>query len=92
MEENKNLAKGKAIASLVLGIVGTIVGVLWVPLIGIICGIIGIVLGVSARKTTVEQKGMATAGLVLSIISLAASVIVWIISAILIASVASMFL
>ncbi len=92
MEENKNLGKGKAIASLVLGIVGTIVGVLWVPLIGIICGIIGIVLGVSARKTTVEQKGMATAGLVLSIISLAASVIVWIISAILIASVASMFL
>ena len=88
MEENKNPGKGKAIASLVLGIVGTIVGFLWIPLIGIICGIIGIVLGVSARKTTVEQKGMATAGLVLSIISLAASVIVWIISAI----VFSMFL
>lgn len=58
-----------AVASLVLGIIGIIVGIFgsgfqWVG--AIIC-IIGIILGALGRKN-IEKKGLATAGLVCSII------------------------
>ena len=67
-----------AIASLVLGIIAL------VPLIpfpvGPIAAIVGIVLGVIARKKALEggtPTGMATAGMVLSIVGLALSIIFW---------------
>ena len=56
---------GKAIASLVLGILSIVLAFLywWVGLIG---GIVGIVLGVQARKE--NPSSLATAGFVCSII------------------------
>ena len=65
MEEKKT--NGLAIASLVLGIVGIVcifAGKGWLSLI---LGIIGIILAVKSKKQS--PSGMATAGLVLSIIS-----------------------
>ena len=63
MEEKKS--NGLAIASLVLGIV-SIVFCFIIQWLGLIIGIVGIVLGVMAKKK--NPTGMATAGLVLSII------------------------
>ena len=54
-----------AIASLILGI------------ISVFTAIIGIILGVLGRKDP-EKKGMATAGLVCSIIALVLGIIMWI--------------
>ena len=58
-----------AVASLVLGIISIVIGLFvsawgWA---GAIIGIIGIILGVQGRKDP-EKKGLATAGLVCSII------------------------
>ena len=68
MEEKKS--NGFAIAALVLGILSILSSftIMWVGLgwIGLIIGIVGIVLGVMAKKK--NPTGMATAGLVLSII------------------------
>ncbi|HHU73224.1 MAG TPA: hypothetical protein GXZ28_01165 [Clostridiales bacterium] len=67
---NQNPSNGKAIASLVLGIIAFIcVFFGYGALLGIILAIIGLVLGISAKKEA--PSGMATAGVVLSIISLA---------------------
>ncbi|HBB27840.1 MAG TPA: hypothetical protein DC000_01065 [Clostridiales bacterium] len=66
----ENQSNGKAIASLVLGIVSLVcVFFGYGAILGIILGIIGIVLGISSKKE--QPSGMATAGLVLSIISVA---------------------
>ena len=68
MEEKKS--NGFAIAALVLGILSILSSftIMWVGLgwIGLILGIVGIVMGVMAKKK--NPTGMATAGLVLSII------------------------
>ncbi len=62
---------GKATASLVLGIIGLVA---WIfPLIGFPVTIVGLIMGVNGRKS--EKKGIATAGLVLSIITLVACAI-----------------
>ena len=71
--------KGAAIAALVLGIVS--LGIMWIPVlnyISIVTAIIGVVLGVVAQKklTPDTGRGMATAGLVCSIIALALSLVV----------------
>ena len=58
--------KGFAIASLVLGIVAIVAGCLWY--ISVPCAIVGLILGIMANK--VKKTGMATAGVVLSIIAL----------------------
>ena len=73
--ENKN--NGMSIASLVLGICGCVFA--WfIPLIGIVCGIVGIILAVKGKKVSAPGKtGMAVAGLVLSIISLSFGAISW---------------
>ncbi len=69
-----------AIASLVLGIVGLLVtlftgGLLgWV---GAIISIVGIVLGVLGKKDP-EHAGMAKAGMILSIVALALSILIYI--------------
>lgn len=63
MDEKKS--NGYAIAALVLGIV-SIVFSFFLQWLGLIIGIVGIVLAVVAKKK--NPSGMATAGLVLSII------------------------
>ena len=66
------------VAALVLGIVSTVIGAFFnfIGWIGAIVGIIGIILAAIARKN--GQRGMATAGLVLSIIGTALSLILYI--------------
>ena len=75
--ENQSKNNGMSIASLVLGIVGCALA--WfIPLIGIVCGIVGIILAVKGKKASAPGKtGMAVAGLVLSIISLSFGAISW---------------
>jgi len=72
-EEQQNLppkTNGKSIASLVLGIVS-----LLLPYVGLILGIVGIVISKKAFTEIAQRqeggKGMAVAGLVMSIISVA---------------------
>ena len=67
-------ASGKAIAALVMGIVGLVF--FWIPFFNVITlglGIVGLILAVDANKTS--PSGMGTAGLVLCIISIALSAI-----------------
>jgi len=68
-----------AVASLVLGILSLLVGLFGgiISWSGALLGIIGIVLAVQGRKNP-EQKGMATAGLVLSIIGTIVSLVFFI--------------
>ena len=66
--------KGKSIASLVLGIAS--VALPWFyfsSILSLIVGVVGIILSVQVRKLNDENKGMATAGLVLSIIGIVLS-------------------
>lgn len=68
------MGKGKAIAGMVLGIVGIVCGVLsgYLSLIGLPVAIVGLVLSVQAGKqlkAAGEASGIATAGLVLGIIA-----------------------
>lgn len=67
------LNQTKAIVSLVLGIAGLVL--FWVPLIGLVLGIVALVLGLKAKKDSEQQpsvyggKGLALAGLILGVIS-----------------------
>ena len=75
MEEKKS--NGLAIASLVLGIVAIVFSFIGLSIpFGLIIGIVGIILGVMAKKK--NPNGMATAGLVLSIIGTVLCAIVFI--------------
>lgn len=67
---------GKAVASLVLGILATVLlffgGSLLPGVAAIVLAVIGVVLGVQARRELPQGvAGMATAGMVLSIVALA---------------------
>jgi hypothetical protein len=68
---------GTAIAAMVLGIVGIVLGFIGLGFIGIICGIVAVILGVVSKNTIDESngqligRGMATAGFVLGIITVA---------------------
>lgn len=76
MEINKT-KHGFAVASLVLGIVSVVLCCCtWV---GVICGIVGLVLSILARKAG-NTETICKAGLILSIVGLALSVILLIIS------------
>lgn len=79
-EKVMNNGKGMSVAALVLGIVSAVCG--WwglaLGIISLICGIVGIVLAVKGKKAATEAgapTGLATAGLVLSIIGTCLSVI-----------------
>lgn len=70
----QNNTKGKAIAALILGIAS--VALPWfgfTSILAIVAGIVGLILSIQARKPMDENKGMATAGLVLSIIGIVLS-------------------
>lgn len=76
MEQNQK-PNGKAIASLVLGIVSVVfIFTGNFALLGVVAGVIGLIVGISARKE--NPTGMATAGIILSIIGLALCVIAFI--------------
>lgn len=68
------------VAALVLGIISILIGIFsagalgW---LGAILGIVGIILGAIARKNT-ENNGLATAGMVCSIIGLVLCLILYI--------------
>jgi len=65
--------KGLSIASMVLGILGVI------PWGGVACAIVGLILGIVAKKQLQEQGapyGMATAGIICSIVGLALSILI----------------
>ena len=73
MEGQKNT---NAVAGLVLGIISIVL--IWIPIINLLSlplGIIGLILSVKGRKIE-AKKGMATAGMVLSIIALVFGVLV----------------
>ncbi len=68
MEQNQS--NGKAVASMVLGIIACVcVFFGYGALLGIVLGVVGLVLGINARKE--QPDGMATAGIVLSAIAIA---------------------
>ena len=71
--------KGLAIAALVLGIVSCVLAWFYtVNIVAIVTGVVGLVLAIIAGKSYKEigqKNGLATAGLVLSIIGLALAVI-----------------
>lgn len=71
-------AGGKATASLVLGIVSLVLSwFAFINILAVICGIVGIILGASARRELGPmQKGTATAGMVCSIIALVLSLLI----------------
>ena len=85
---DSNKTSGMSIASLVLGIVGIVAGCCS-PIVGIICGVIGVILGVLGNKQNKTKLG--TAGLVVSIVAIAVSVVVWIISFVILSSAESAF-
>lgn len=64
------------VASLVIGIAALVIGLFISMPIGIIAGVVAIILGAIARKK--GQGGVATAGLVLGIISVALCALVYI--------------
>lgn len=68
------------VASLVLGIISLVIGVFSVGVfgwLGAIFAVVGIILGALGRKN-VEKKGIATAGLVCSIVGLVLCLIFYI--------------
>ena len=67
-----NQKNGKAVAALVLGIV-SLLG-LCIPLAGIICGIIAIILAVMAKKEG-STDGKQKAGMILGIIGIVISIV-----------------
>ena len=67
---------GFAIAALVLGIVGAALGC-FVPIIGVVGGILGVVFGTIGRKSS--KQNLATVGLILGIVSIVLGCIFWII-------------
>jgi hypothetical protein len=70
--------KGLSIASMVLGIVA-LVPIIPIPFSGTVVAIVGLILGVVGKKQLKDAgapTGMATAGIVMSIIALVLSVIV----------------
>ena len=77
MENQNQIGHGKAVASLVLGIIGAIFWFFgYSSILSIILGIIGIVLSSMAKKEG-NNEGIRTAGFVLSLIALIGGTIVF---------------
>ncbi len=72
-----NTGNGMAITSLVLGIVSAAIG--WIPVCGLVAlgpAIVGIVLGCLGLKSA-RYRGLAIAGIILSIIGIALSLVIF---------------
>lgn len=81
------------VASLILGIIAILIGLVSAGLLGwlgAIVGIIGIILGALGRRNP-EGKGLATGGLVCSIIGTILSLLFYIACAACVSSVGSLF-
>ena len=78
-----------AVASLVLGICSLVFPFIGLGWLSVLLGVIGIVLGAIGKKNT-EKKGMATAGITMSIIAVALGLIFWLACAACIGGIASM--
>ena len=91
-KEEEQTGGGKAVASLVLGILSLVLAVFgfgfrWMS---IVLGLLGIIFGALGRKC-VEKKGMATAGLVMSIIGALIGILLYVACASLASSIGDMF-
>lgn len=78
-----------AVASLVLGIISLVFAFIGLGWLGGIIGIVGIILGALGRKDP-AKKGMATAGLVCSIIGTILGLALWIACALCLGSVGAL--
>lgn len=78
-----------SVASLVLGICALVFPFIGLGWLSVIIGVVGIVLGALAKKNP-EKQGMATAGIVMSIIAVALGLIMWIACAACIGGIASL--
>ena len=67
------------VCALILGIVSVVIGCFfsYMGWIGIICGVLGIIFAAVAKKNPDTNNGVATAGLVLSIIGTVLSLILF---------------
>ncbi len=77
-----------AVTSLVLGILALVFPFIGMGWLSALVGIIGIVLGALGRKG--EKRGLATAGLVMSIIAVALGLLSWIACAACVGGIASL--
>lgn len=71
--EQPKKTNGMALASLIVSIVSLLLGCCCIGWIGLIGGIVSLVLGIMANKK--EKSGMATAGIVISIIAIVGSIL-----------------
>ena len=78
-----------AVASLVLGICALVFPFIGLGWLSVLIGVIGIILGALGRKDE-KKKGMATAGVVMSIIAVALGLLMWIACAACIGGIASL--
>lgn len=65
-----------AVASLVLGILSLVFPFIGLGWLSCLLGVIGVILGALGRKN-LDKKGVATAGMVLSIILIALGLLMW---------------
>lgn len=78
-----------AVSSLVLGICSLVFPFIGLGWLSCAVGIVGTILGALGRKN-LEKKGMATAGMVMSIISVALGLIMWLACAACVGGIASL--
>lgn len=78
-----------AVASLVLGICSLVFPFIGLGWLSCVVGTVGTILGALGRKNS-EKNGMATAGMVMSIISVALGLLMWLACAACIGGIASL--
>jgi hypothetical protein len=66
-------SSGTGVGAMVCGIIGIIL--CWVPIVGLVLGIVATVLGSKRNSLPADKRGMATAGFVLGIITLVIGII-----------------
>ena len=84
-EVQQSGSQGMSIAGLVMGII-SIVAACCSPILGIICGALGLTFGIIGMKKEPIGKGKAKAGVIMASIALGLAVINWIVGALIIAS------
>ena len=82
-EPQQNGASGLSIASLVIAIIGALLGCC-VPIIGMLSGVVALVLGIIGIKQ--NKTGLGIAAIVVSVISIVLGIVGWVINIILLAN------